>query len=112
MKNKCMTFVALACWAGSTWMAARFVISGIRSVMQLETFQDSSLFYLLGMITLTWMVTGPRALVRIRQAVRATRKAAATVAHKVGSFSRYIRTVGSRPSIFSSRPFNRPQTEP
>lgn len=108
MKNTCLTLVALASWAGTIWMAARFVISGIRSVMQLEVFQDSLLFSLLGMILLSWFVTGPRALVCIRRMARATQKAVANLAHEVRSFSRQYRVVGNRPPFYS-RPFNRPR---
>lgn len=106
MRNNCLTLVALACWACTILMTVQFVIAGIRAVLGLEVFQDSLFFTLMGMILLSWIVTGPRALVGIRRLKRRSRKAVATLILELN------RAVGNRPPIFIFNPFKRPQTEP
>ena len=103
-------YVVPAIWAITVGVAVILLAKGVQSVLFRVRFPDHQFFTLLILVVTSWMTTGPRELAAARCALRNTRKKAAKAYSYIRATAR--REACSLASLFTFRPFNRPQTEP
>lgn len=97
-------------WAVTLALAAILLVKGIQTVTYGVRFPDHHMFTLLGLLVLCWFATGARELARFRIFCRQTRRVASSTFSRMAKFA--TRAAEAAALFFSTRPFNRPQTEP
>ena len=97
-------------WAVTLALAVILLVKGIQTVAYGVRFPDHHMFTLLGLLVLCWFATGARELARFRIFCRQTRRVASSIFSRMAKFA--TRAAEAAALFFSTRPFNRPQTEP
>lgn len=97
-------------WAVTLALAVILLVKGIQTVAYGVRFPDHHMFTLLGLLVLCWFATGARELARFRIFCRQTRRVASPAFSRMAKFA--TRAAEAAALFFSTRPFNRPQTEP
>lgn len=97
-------------WAATLALAVILLVKGIQTVAYGVRFPDHHMFTLLGLLVLCWFATGARELGRFRIFCRQTRRVASSTFSRMAKFA--TRAAEAAALFFSTRPFNRPQTEP
>ena len=97
-------------WAVTLALAVILLVKGIQTVANGVRFPDHHMFTLLGLLVLCWFATGARELARFRIFCRQTRRVASSTFSRMAKFA--TRAAEAAALFFSTRPFNRPQTEP
>ena len=98
------------CWALTLTLAGILLVKGIQTVFTGSWFPDHQIFTLLMLLCPSWVQTGARELVLLRQLYRHTTRVASSALSRMAKFA--TRAAEAAALFFTIRPSNRPQTEP